>query len=444
MPLSFPSTNTTIRLSQNTLHCSIKLSVLDNITARLRYRKHALLLLLHSVSAHSVDDRDRRVLLVDVHVTPPLVVNGDMAEGHRGVVAHLLLSDNATAIDFDVVQVPVLASHDQHTPLANHDVLPKMAMNGFNGTSTARPETNMGSLLDHDVALAFSLAAGTVVHRHDLLSEQLLNIRLSTSRRFFESGPRLQRRRSHIVVLHGRPRHEARKRHDETIAIHGNGLAGLEKKLRVVLHQRFKTRGLQILRFRAGLQIIPSVDNDLVFRIHEFRHDSVRILSHVPVLLNLNAQTIAIAGESARHLLPPTSQRIPVLSLDIPAGIDRVPDHVLQLVVLHVAHHLIAVGVLEGTQTARLRLREMAGNHLLVRTTLHARAHHMCMSSHGECRHTGHGHEVHGVRVLEEEHVAKIVPLQPLLDDAVLLLSERRRKVRGRDRNAHHHVHVAS
>lgn len=170
----------------------------------------------------------------------------------------------------------------------------------------------------------------------------------------------------------------------------------------------------------------------------------MRRLAHFPVLLNLNAQTIAIAGESTRHHLPPTSQRIPVLSLHIPAGIDRVPDHVLQLVVFHVAHHPIAVRVLEGTQTARLRLTEMAGNHLLVRTALHARAHHVCMSSRGECRHTGHGHEVHRVCVLEEEHVTKIVLLQPLLDDAVLLLSEWRREARGRDRNAHHHVHVAS
>ena len=49
-------------------------------------------------------------------------------------------------------------------------------------------------------------------------------------------------------------------------------------------------------------------------------------------------------------------RRVPRFVREIPAGIDGVGNHVFELIVFHVAHHLVAVFVPQQAQSARLRL----------------------------------------------------------------------------------------
>lgn len=77
----------------------------------------------------------------------------------------------------------------------------------------------------------------------------------------------------------------------------------------------------------------------------------------------------------------------------------------------------------QQTQSSGLfNISRQLGN-LFVWTAFYAGAHHVCMSSHAQCRHTRHGDEIHGVRVLEEEDVIQVVLLQPLINYMVLTVN---------------------
>ena len=79
---------------------------------------------------------------------------------------------------------------------------------------------------------------------------------------------------------------------------------------------------------------------------------------HLQVLIDVHAQIVAVSRESTRHHAPQSTRRIACFVCEIPAGIDRVADDILQLVVLHVAHHFVAVLVLQKTQATGLLVRQ--------------------------------------------------------------------------------------
>ena len=186
-----------------------------------------------------------------------------------------------------------------------------------------------------------------------------------------------------------------------------------------------------------------SIGAHLVFGVDELGDDAVAARNHLQILAEIHAQIVAVPRESSPHRPPARLRREPRRVGEVPAGIDGVGEHVLELVVLDVADHRVAVRVAQQAQSAGLRWRRLPARYLLVGTALDACADHVRVLLERERGDAGHGVEVDGVGVLEEEHAVEVVALQPRGDHAVLPGSPAK-KLRGTGRSARRRARGAS
>lgn len=183
----------------------------------------------------------------------------------------------------------------------------------------------------------------------------------------------------------------------------------LQHELRIVLHHRLQSNRLRVFRRGARLH----------FRVHELRNDPVRLRKQLQIVLRVERQNVGIAREPTIAANFQNLRREPALVRVVSPRVHGAQE-ILQLVVLHIAHHLLAMHVLQLAQRARLVVTHPRGTYCFVGPAPHGSGDHVGMRCIGDGGSARHGVERQRVGVLEENEALHGEFVDPFGDNPVL------------------------
>lgn len=392
--------------STNTQDFSHHQILLHHVLARLRNLERARLLLHQAVSApHAPSPRlpSQRVLILHARILlvhrlrlPSRVLHAAIADRQLHSSTRL---DHQRALQHEVLDLQILRVDRQHRLLPDLHVRSEMARDVRRRQSRPRRQRHQREarhahrLREREIVL---LAA----HFHALRAQhapvELVDVLLA-GEEGFGVARRLELRHGVLVaVLHRGEAQPARQR-DES---HGRGVP--HEQLRVVLHHALQADR----RFERGARGV------FVLGVDELLHDAAALAQNRAVIIEPHAEKVDVSGVAARQ--PALSL---ALAVALRVGHVALPrarlQHVLQLVVLHVARQALSALPHQLADSAHFLARTAHDRHAAERVAelLH----------HAEQRREA----VHrkAVGVLEKHHVADVLG-RPGLRNAVLAHQE--------------------
>lgn len=331
VPLSSFSFSVCSTNTQDSPHHQI---LLHHILARLRDLERARLLLHQAVStprAPSPRLPSQRVLILHARVLlvhrlrfPPRVLHAAIADRQLHSAARL---DHQRALQHEVLDLQVLRVDRQHRLLADLHVRAEVARDVRRRQSRPRRQRHQREarqaqrLRERQIVL---LAAHAHALRAQHAAVELVDVLLAGEEGLGVARGLELRHGVLVAVLHRGEAQPARQR-DEP---HGRGVA--HEQLRVVLHHALQADR----RFERGARRV------LVLGVHELLHDAAALPQDLAVVIEPHAEQVDVPGVAARQPAPSRALAVALRVGHVALARARL-QHVLQLVVLHVARQAL-------------------------------------------------------------------------------------------------------